>query len=792
MPAHRVAPRARRHDTPPAHHRAPAPAGEAPSRRKFLGFLVAAPTLAVAVGTVGFLDPKQAGAAIPSTPAPADIYDLVDAITDAARPTANLIKIVVHEDGTVSFDAPRSETGQGITTAFAMIIAEELDLPLDKVKVTLADARPELVFNQITGGSSAVHSMYTPIRVACAIAKGALLDAAAAILQDGVSQLTSREGLITGPAGTVLSYGELAKVAAVPDTTQVPIPVLKPASDFTIVGTPQGRVDALDIVQGRKLFSMDLTVSKDALPTMVCRAPTLKGRPKALLNKDEVLNMPGVTDVAVITYGVAVRARTFGQCIDAVRVCKVDWGKGTVEGESDESVEKKLKANKLPLTPALPGTATVDAEFTFAFAANSPMETNTAIADVRSDRAEIWSGVKVPIIALEDIAKRLGLPLTSVKVHVAESGGCFGNRLFWDAAIDAAEASQKMGKPVKLMWHRTDMTRAGRMHPMSVSTIRAAYAGGNVLTYQQNHTSVKSDYSHGFGEILTNTASQLPLGNYSIAQTIYLLTVTNPYNFGVSTQLLNEIDLDFTTAAMRNVYSPNVQCAMDLVVDQLAAKMGKDPLEFRREFVKNDLLRTVLDKAAEVGEWGRKLPDGVAQGIGMHDEYKNSTCCIAEIDTRPETVNRKVRNGFTGPRVTRVTFVTVPGQQVINPRGFEAQLQGCIMDAIGITLTTSSHLKDGHFLEGSWDNYFYTRQWNVPDRMDVVILPPDPKDTMAGAGEAGVAAASAAIACAYARATGIMPTYFPINHNRADLGFEVKDFVPPMPESPTDGLDHTR
>ena len=140
------------------------------SRRRFVGYLIAAPTLVAGAQLV--VGPAKA--AVP-TVQPVDLYDLSDLLTDAARPTANLITVTVNPDGTVSFALPRAEVGQGITTAVAMTIAEEMDLPLDKVKVTLADARPELVWNQITGGSNTMHSIFTPVRVAAAIARGALL-----------------------------------------------------------------------------------------------------------------------------------------------------------------------------------------------------------------------------------------------------------------------------------------------------------------------------------------------------------------------------------------------------------------------------------------------------------------------------------------------------------------------------------------------------------------------------------------------------------------------------------------
>jgi isoquinoline 1-oxidoreductase beta subunit len=216
--------------------------------------------------------------------------------------------------------------------------------------------------------------------------------------------------------------------------------------------------------------------------------------------------------------------------------------------------------------------------------------------------------------------------------------------------------------------------------------------------------------------------------------------------------------------------------------------MRKDPLAFRLEFLRNAKVKACLQKVAQVGRWGRSMPAGTAQGIAVHKEYKGATACLVEIDCRPKTVKRKVRDGVTGPRVTRVTFAVDAGLP-INPRGLEAQMQGGINDGIAQALTSSLHLRDGHFLEASWDNYFYTRQWNTPPEVKVIVMPTT-TGVPGGAGEAGVAATMAAVACAYARATGKTPTYFPINH-RDPLQFKVKPFVPPIPPSPVNGLKKT-
>jgi len=754
-------------------------------RRRFLGYLLAAPTL-VAAAQLG--DPPAAGAAVPSPPQPADLYDLNDMLRDAARPTSHLITVEVRRDGTAWFALPRMEVGQGITTSSAMLIAEELDLPLDKVHVTLADARPELVWNQLTGGSNTTFATYEPIRVAAAVARAQLMAAAAAQFGEPVDNLTAREGVITSSGGERATYGSLAERAAGRETRRVSVE-LKDPSRFTVIGKPRNRVDALDIVTGRKKFAMDMQVP-GAKPAMVCRPPTINGTVASVANLDEVRGMPGITDVGVVSTGVAVRGETFGQCIDAVRALRVTWGPGSVDGQSDATVRQRLKDAQIPLAaPRLPSTRTVDAEFTFHFASNSALETNCAIADVRPDSAEIWAGLKVPIAAQEEIAQELGLPQDAVTVHVVQGGGSFGRKLFHDAAREAAEVSQKFGKPVKLMWHRADDARHGRTHPMSVSRVRAAYDGTDVVSYEQRHASAATDFTHGLGEIITAMSAKLPKANLGFAETIFELTASVPYDFGATTQKLNEVYEfdDFHTGSMRNIYSPNVACARELVVDRLARRMRKDPYRFRREFAKEERTRAVLDKVAEVGSWGRSMPSGTAQGIAVHAEYHGVNAALVEIDCRPATTGRRVRDGVTGPRVTKVVFAVDVGLPV-NPRGLEAQMMGGIMDGIALALTSSLHMRDGLPLEASWDNYFYTRQWNVPPELEIVVMPPT-SDEPGGAGEFGVAASMAAVACAYGRATGTNPTSFPINHDT--LGFDPKPRQPPIPQSPTDGLSHT-
>jgi isoquinoline 1-oxidoreductase beta subunit len=666
-----------------------------------------------------------------------------------------MLVLEMGEDGVARRFLPRMEVGQGITTALGMVVAEELSLPLSQVAVQLSEARPELVWNQLTGGSTAVRSTYLPVRRAAAMARQRLLLAASERWDVPVADLSVSAGVVLGPGGQSATYGSLSTAAAALSIAHTEV-ALKPTNAFTLLGTPTRRVDARAMVTGQQKYTLDLDVP-GALPTMVRRPPTVLGTPRAILNEAEVRAMPGVVDVAVVPTGVAVAAETFGHALAATRALQVSWGPGTVDGWSNTQIRDALRAAVVPFAVPRLGTRTLDAELDFACVSHAPLETNCAIADVRPDQAEIWSGLKIPIIALQHIADECSLPIDKVTVHVVQSGGSFGRRLFHDGALEAARISKAMGRPVKLLWSRTDDMRHGRMRGATHHKVRFTYGLGQVLAYEHRVASVKVDWRHGFGEIITATMAEGP-GDFGYSQTVFNLTVACPYNFGVVTQVLNEPAApELSTAAWRSVYSPMVRGSEELLIDELAARMGKDPLAFRLGFLKNDQQRAVLNAVARAGAWGRSMPAGHAQGIGFHQEYRSMTACLVEMDaTRPAE-----------PRVTRAVIAADVGLP-INPMGLEAQLLGGLTDAISTVLRAGLHFDNGLPLEGSYSHFHYARQKDAPIDVQVIVFPAN-RETPGGAGELGVAAATGAVMNAYARATGRRPRSFPINF---DVDFE--------------------
>ncbi|MGQ0625866.1 MAG: molybdopterin cofactor-binding domain-containing protein [Sporichthyaceae bacterium] len=787
------------------------------SRRRFVGFVLAGSTLAVGARYApepGTVYAAEGVSPVPSNELFGDQYDFMDFMRDYTRPTLPLMRMEMTAAGKVRYEVPRSNMGQRLETAIATIIADQMEIPVEDVETYLADARPELGGSQLTGGSASVYALWEPVRILAETMRRRLASTAAK--QWGVSpeQVRTRNGHVFGPDGQMLSYAALAVPAAksAGDIGELPDDDLV---DFT-VGPPKGGVigtspipsDMRAAVTGAKKFAMDLDIP-NALPTMVCRPPTINGSVVSVRNLEAVKKMPGVTDVGVIPIntpnlstaanasGVAVRAKTFGQCIDAVRALKVEWSASSNAGKNSDDYVEQVNSLLLGMLPPLPGGTVIEETTTHQFRSSSPLETNCAIADVREDQATLYLATKIPNTWVERIAvELLGMPLDKVSLRMTNGGGSFGRKLFADAAWEAAAASQLFGKPVRLMYHRTDDNRHGRMHPAAVNHTRATVVDRSVTSFTQRHATWATDFSHGAGEIvssyLVGGAPDGRTGNrYTTSPYFYQAVVQVPYNFGLTDVLADEVgELDeLPTSAVRNVSSPENAVGRETVVESLAEHFGMDGYEFRRAFLKKPEAIAVLDAVAKAGKWGRKMKPGTAQAIAFHEEYKCSIACMMEIDARPRTVNRRIQSAATGMRITKA-IIGVDIGLPINPDGVKAQLMGGCMDGIAYALTQSSHIEDGLPLEGSWDNCAYTRQWNTPFEFQAIVMPAR-RDWPGGAGEIGIAAAYACAANAVRAVTGKTPTEFPTNY-RDPLHFAPKPKVPSIPQSPTNGLRFAR
>ena len=707
--------------------------GEGITRRRLIAYGTAAPVLAVGVQLGGGAAEAQV----------AGIVDFTDALTLAALPTQHLLVVAVTAENRVVVRLPRAEVGQGITTAVAQIVAEELDARLVDVDVVLEDARPELLFNQLTGGSNTIHALYGPLRLAAANARARLVTAAARRWDVAAGGLTTRDTAVVGPGGRSATYGELS-VAAAAVTIPAVAPTPKDPDDFTVVGRPTTRIDARDIVTGRARYTQDLAIP-GALPCVVARPPTIKGTVRTV-DDGAARGMPGVVAVTRIPSGVAVVAQTFDQALAARDALVVGWQPGPSAHLSDADLRARLAAAVPPFVLPPLGSLTVDRTFDFAFVPHAPLEVLNCVADVRADRAELWLSSKSPIVAAQTVALTLGLPASRVTVHVVRGGGSFGRRLFFDPAIEAAQISRAVGRPVRLLWTRADDMRHGRLRPASHHRARATHLLGQVVRYDHRMGSVTLDGSHGLGEILTAVGADA-LG--AVGPAMFHLSQLDLYHLGVQTRSLHEVDLAFPTGSWRSVFSGQVRTVDEIMVDELARSLGRDPVAFRRSRIRSARTRAVLDRVVSAGSWGRSMPAGTAQGVGIHEEYKSVVAYLVEIDCRD----------LANPRVTKAVAAVDVGRAV-NPRGLEAQLQGALVDALSVTLQAGVHIDRGAVREGSFTDFRYARMRHTPPAVEVHVMPPTGEP--GGAGELGVPAAAAAVANAYARATGTLPRRFPI------------------------------
>jgi len=693
-------------------------------------WLLRAAASAPVVTGAGLATPSTAEAAplLLTPPDSVDYEDVGDSIIQASAPTIANVRLTLGPDGVYTFEMPRLEQGTGISTALAMMIAEEAGVTLDKVKVHVADAQPDLEAGQITGGSCTLRAFEPYI-------KEMVLRARAA------AGLPPQAGAPADPA------------------------------QYLVIGKRYGKLDARDIVTGRKKFTMDQDV-RGAVPTM-CRMPSqIRGTIVSVNNLDAVRAMPGVLEVVVVPAGgfvvkippaVAVMAETFGQAYAACRALDITWGDGNMRGQSDATIQAQLKAAIAPLLDSPPGTTTVEGEFEWPAATACPLEVECAIADVRPGSAEIWAGLQSPIITLQATAAELGLPESAVTVHCIPSGGSFGRRLFWDPVQVAAQVSRLTGRICKLMYHRSDDIRHTRLRPPQYHKIRAALnppgvlGPGNVLSYQQHIGIVRLDARHGFG----NKGSAIPAATPSDAiqtptneqyeQAFFNTMVASPYNFGANDKAIYPVALEMNTVSYRSVHIMPARTCEEIIVDEIAASLHRDPVDFRLEFLRLPRAKAVLQRVAGAAQWGKVLSPGFAQGVGVHMESRSFSAAIVELDGR-DPLNCKV---------TRVTLAIDVGKPV-NPSGIEQQCHGGIAEAISLVLKTGLTIRDGGVLEGSYNQYTFARMADFPKAVEIIVMP-NVGDPIAGMGEVAMSAPAGAIANAYARATGIKPRKFPLN-----------------------------
>src|ERR1700733_1468393 len=687
--------------------------------------------------------------------------------------------IQIRPDNTIGVWVTRSEMGQGVRTTLPMMLADELEADWSQITPEQAPTIPRFKGIRLrTSGSGSTEGTYKVMRKAGATARTMLIGAAAE--KWGVEPATcqAQSGAVPhSSTGRKLSYGALATAAM-----QQPVPEnppLKDPKDFRYIGKPMKRTDGPAIMTGRAVYGLDARVP-GMLQAVVKRCPYIGGRVVSF-DARKAMAISGVRHVAPIktgiATGVAVVADHTWAAMKGAQALEVTWDPGPNRNfDSDAFLREIESAIHEPgffvrgdgdADKALPAAARrIESIYEFPFQAHAPLETMNCIADVRADSCEIWVPTQTPTTAQEDVAKLLALPADSIKVNVTLLGGGFGRRLFVDYVPEAVELSKAIGKPVQLVWTRSDDMRYGFFQPPGIVRIAGGIdEAGKPIAWQQ--TSVGCDLSM-FGlpdeKALADPRHYFkdgsPWGSFD-----------NPYNFPHLKAEFVRRNSPVPTGPWRAVEYPAQVFARESFIDEMAFAARRDPLDFRLQLLQpGDVLAVgdqkidrsrligVLKLAAEKANW-RSAPANIAGrdwGRGVACNVYDEDCFIAQV------AEASVGKTAHDIRVHRIVCAVDCGL-VINPLGIEGQTESVITWGLTAALHGRIDFKNGAAIQENFTDYEVIRMNEAPAVETYIVSSEHPPG---GFGETAVPAVAPAIANAIFAATGKRVRRLPITSEK--------------------------
>lgn len=478
-------------------------------------------------------------------------------------------------DGTVTVTAFRSEMGQGIRTAIAMILADELDTPWSSVRIEQAHADPNYG-DQVTGGSASISSYFGTLRGAGAVAREMLKTAAAELWEINSQDCSTEAGFVIHLDGEQkLSYGELAGSASGVEPPEIWSVPLKPESEYQLIGTGVGYWDAPDIVTGKALYGSDIKLPGMLYATLA-RCPVFGGS-VASYDDSKTLQVRGVHSVHEIDGTVAVVAETTWAAIKGRQALEITWNEGDGAELSSESIRVGL-AERLPEAGSV-GEGRIDAVYEFPYQAHVTMEPMNCVADVREDACEVWAPTQNPQHVKSMVQRVVRMPDEKITVHVPLLGGGFGRRLEADYAVEAARVSQAVGTPVQVFWTREDDIRHDFYHPLSYQ-----YASGE--TEAVKRPTVRENNGEGI----------------------------------------------IPTGAWRSVFNHPQAYARECFIDEMAHAAGLDPLDYRLELF-SGRGKAVIELVGGKSGWGEALPENWGRGLAYFATFNvTHVAMVAEVE----------------------------------------------------------------------------------------------------------------------------------------------------------------
>jgi isoquinoline 1-oxidoreductase subunit beta len=646
-------------------------------------------------------------------------------------------------DNTVCIWVSKSEMGQGVRTALAMLVAEELEADWSTIRIRQAPTESKYG-DERTQGSSSVRTLWAPLSRAGATAREMLVTAAAqAWGVDRVTCQAEKGYVVHRPTGRRESYGELSgAAAALPIPRDVP---LKKTADYQLLGKSVARLDTPSKTNGSAIFGIDVKMP-GMLYASVLRCPYIGGSVKAFDGR-RARAFPGVHDVLKTTDGIAVLADSTWSALQGRSLLDIEWDRGPNANLSQNSIRKVLEqsANSAGSMARNVGNVdqaiaaanrTVEATFELPYLAHAAMEPLNCTAHVRWNRCEIWCSTQNPASVQRRAARIALLPPGWVDVHTTLIGGGFGRRLENDMVTDAVQLSKATGKPIQVVWTREDDMQHDFYRPAAYSHMVAALDARGQLTAWK-HRLVSQSIDSRFGSLegpdttSVQGASDLPYAIPSIRVEYVAAQLPVPVGYWRS------------VGYSLNAFS--TECFMD----EVAAAAGKDPCEFRLGLLQNSPRRkAVLELVAEKSNWSRVLPARKGRGFALHTSYGTTVAQVAEVSLAPDGE----------VRVERVVCVVDCGQ-IVDPDTIKAQMEGGIVFGLSAALWGNITLKEGRVLESNFDNYRVLRISEMP-QVEIYIVPSAEPPT--GVGEVGVPPIAPAVANALFAATGKRLKHLPI------------------------------
>lgn len=676
--------------------------------------------------------------------------------TDSGEAFAPNAFIRIAHDDTVTVIVKHLEAGQGVFTGLPALIAEELEVPWEKIKVEAAPADRELYKNllwgnaQGTGGSTAMANSYDQMRRAGATARAMLIEAAAQVWQANPNDLRAENGhIVDSKNKRSLSYGKLVDVAA---TLELPWDIqLKSPKDFKVIGKTFKRTDTRAKTLAQAEYASDMKLP-GMLTAVLARPPMFGGKIKAF-KAERALTMPGVKAVFEIENGVAVVATDTWSAIKGRKAVEIEWQPGDFNLSSagmlaaHKSLAQKpgnVAANKGDAEGMLGKAAKrLSMEFEVPYLAHSPMEPLNCVVDLRADGCDIWAGIQMQTLDQANAARVAGLEPEQVKIHTTLAGGTFGRRSNTksDYIVEGVHIAKKMRVPIKLIWTREDDVRGGFYRPCYFHRLEAGLdAQGKPVAWWHR---IVGQSIFG-GTIFERGAVKDGVDRSSVEGAANL-----PYDIPNLFVDLHSPKYPVPVLWWRSVGSTHTAYVTEVFIDALAVAAKADPYRYRRKLLKgHDRHLAVLDLAAKKAGWGKPLPKGWGRGIAVHESFNSVVAQVAEV--------RVEKDGRF--KVERVVCAVDCGL-AITPDVIRAQMEGGIGFGLSATLFGEITLKDGGTEQSNFHDYRVLRIDEMP-KVEVHIVPSDENPT--GVGEPGVPPIAPAVVNAIHAATGKRISKLPI------------------------------